>query len=161
MNFFRFVPNPVAAALKKRSVGLSGLTREEAIEAAAENIGRLADDYRSWLEAEIVGLRTLCADYRTSMANAPDAYASLRSKIEDIRDTAGSFGFDIVTEVADSFSRVLMVNRPDSGVYAEAVDLHMNTLMLLALPRAEESTDVERAYLLEGLRQVVDRLGRI
>lgn len=161
MTFFRFVPNPIAAALKKRSVTLTGLTRDEAIQAAAENVDRIADDYRIWLEEELGVVRGVFSRYRADMAGSPEAYDALRQKVEDVRDTAGSFGFDLVTEVADSFSRVLHVNRPDSRVYAEAVDLHMDTLQLLSLSRLGKQVEAQRDGLLHGLHLVVAKLSRI
>jgi hypothetical protein len=79
----------------------------ETIRRAEEAVGKLADQYRDWVRGDIEKLREFIMSARTGGDARAAAYAEIRKIAHDLRGQGTTFGFPLVTRMAQSISEIL------------------------------------------------------
>jgi len=118
----------------------------DAVDRAQEIVASLADEYLQWLGADIVEIEN---SLQEALVNT-HRVDQLRRKAHDIRGQGGSFGFPLISRLADGMHRVMVSQ--EGALSREGADL---TRGLFAAMRIV----VERRAAGEGdekARQVVD-----
>lgn len=78
-----------------------------------------------------------------------------------IRDLAGTFGYRIVTDVADRLCELLYRIQAADTLSVEAVDLCYAGLVKVSSPDGEAMSDDDKRALLAHLDEAIDRLPRV
>jgi Hpt domain len=86
----------------------------ETIRRAEEAVGKLADEYRSWVRADLVKLRADMASAAAGGEARMAAYKDVRHIAHDLRGQGATFGFPLITRIATSISHIVKERTPDA-----------------------------------------------
>jgi len=86
----------------------------DTIRRAEEAVGKLADQYRGWVRGDIDKLRECmeAAKYGGEARNG--AYKQIRQIAHDMRGQGTTFGYPLITRIAQSISQVIKQGAPDA-----------------------------------------------
>lgn len=87
----------------------------ETIRRAEEAVGKLADEYRSWVRTDLEKLRASMASAAAGGDARIAAYKEVRHIAHDLRGQGATFGFPLITRIATSVSHVLKERTPDAA----------------------------------------------
>jgi Hpt domain len=102
-----FHPRGAAAAPALSSINAETIRRAE------EAVGKLADEYRSWVRTDLEKLRASMASAKAGDEARIAAYKEVRHITHDLRGQGATFGFPLITRIAASVSYVLKERAPD------------------------------------------------
>jgi len=150
-------PNTLKA---KISIGGPNAVDSDALERAEQVIANMADSYLDWVEQD---LRKISATYDRLVAGSDDRETDLKRVFEvahDMKGQGGSFGFELITAVANNLCRLL--ERFDDStkhqVQNEAVRIHIDAMKLIISSRMRGDGGEQGTAILNGVQQMVDKL---
>jgi chemotaxis protein histidine kinase CheA len=128
---------------------LSAVARAEAA------LARLSTEFAGWMQVECDRLDA--ARVRARAENLrDDAREKLFRAAPDIKGQAGTFGYPLAAEAADSLCRLLEHTPDPSRVSAELIDQHVDGICAIIREDARESRNVAARALVWSLRRVTD-----
>jgi Hpt domain len=86
----------------------------ETIRRAEEAVGKLADEYRSWVRADLVKLRADMVSAAAGGEARTAAYKDVRHIAHDLRGQGATFGYPLITRIATAISHFLKDCTPDA-----------------------------------------------
>lgn len=125
----------------------------EAIAAAEQAIADLAKDYRQRLSEKVAELDHAFAALPTADGTRA-AIEGLFAMSHNIRGEGGSFGYPLATAVAESLCTVLEDRERIDATLLEAIQVHVDSLKLVAYVPIEGDGGAQGAELLAGLQKV-------
>ena len=84
-------------------------------------VASLAEEYLEWLRADLEELDTVVSEARTSV----HCVVQLRRKAHDIRGQGGSFGYPLLSRIADGMHKILV---SQEGVLSEEGEMLVREL---------------------------------
>lgn len=144
---------PYQNRLAKLIRGAGGKSFEDAVGDADANLKGIEDASLSVLDQKIEEIRQLAA-----APPAPQTRERLYAAANEIVGLGGVFGLPDLSQAAYSLCE-LIDQSAAGGPGVEAVRVHIDALRLLRL--GEAAPPAERRQVLEGLRDVVRRSGRL
>jgi Hpt domain len=87
----------------------------ETIRRAEEAVSKLADQYRDWVRGDLEKLREFLASAVAGGDARTAAYREVRKIAHDLRGQGTTFGFPLVTRIAQSISEVLKHGTKDDA----------------------------------------------
>jgi chemotaxis protein histidine kinase CheA len=118
-------------------------------------LAELADDFTRWMEQECVRLDTARKALRASGFNQ-GTRDGLFLAAHDIKGQAATFGFPLVTPVADSLCRLIEHTPEMKRIPMSLVDQHVDAVRAITHRNTRGDSDANAARLAEKLRHVTE-----
>jgi HPt (histidine-containing phosphotransfer) domain-containing protein len=93
----------------------------DTIRRAEEAVGKLTDEYRSWVRGDLEKLQACMAAAAAGGEARTTAYKEVRHIAHDLRGQGATFGFPLVTRIAQSISQVLKERPADVDIDSDAI----------------------------------------
>jgi hypothetical protein len=142
----------------KRKVGPIGPLDEELVSRAEAALSRLSNNFGPWLAEEVTRLAGARANIRSSGYNAETA-AALNIRVHEIKSLAATYGFPLVTQIAESLCRLVENEdtRLDAPIYL--LDAHIDAIKAAVRDGVRSDDDETGRALLAALDQQVRSFG--
>lgn len=147
--------------LKAKVAGLGNnkpLALDETLVAQADAaIKELEDNYEEWLAADI---SSLSAAYDAALLQPADCMSHLNEIAEhahNIKGQAGTFGYDLVAEIANSLNGFADSRQETSAVDLEIISAHIRALRVVHAQQLRGDGGKIGEELMKTLRQVVSQ----
>ena len=127
-----------------------GLTFEEAVESAAENLHAVREECARAIDVKIAAMDRLADGGALSVERAAQLYVTAC----DVLDEAGAIGLDELSEAGRSLCDLLAAA---GQANARAVRVHIDSMKTLRFPEIAGAPEL-RAAVLQGLREVTEKL---
>ncbi len=137
--------------LAKRAGGIS---RDKAIERAQTEIEEVKRSFDNWLDAELQEFASLIKSVELGEAD-PAWIESANFRSRQLRDSATTLGFELLSFIANSLCEILDAIQADNKYNIESVTCHMDALMLARQKSYRRLTPEQVPELTKGLRRVV------
>jgi hypothetical protein len=134
-----------------------GIPRDTAIERAQTGIEEVKPEFDSWLDTELAELASLIKSAELGQAE-PDWIERANSHSRQLRDSAATLQFELLSFIANSLCDVLDVIQTDTNYNLESIICHMNALMLARQKSYRRLTPEQVPELTKGLRRVVEHV---
>ena len=146
-------PNKLKKAVQKLKPGTA--IDFDPVQRAEAALAELADDFTQWMEQECARLDTARNAMRASGINQGTRDA-LFFAVHDIKGQATTFGFPLVTPVADSLCR-LIEHTPDMArLPVSLIDQHVDAIRAITHKNTRGDSELNATKLAEKLRQVTE-----
>ncbi|MAU41824.1 MAG: hypothetical protein CMF31_09395 [Kordiimonas sp.] len=145
----KIVTPPTNLRDKLRSVS-SGISEREAIERANQAIDSLKNDYSKALAKDLSDLFESFQNFETEVARSNGKDTQLFAKSFEIKGLAGTFGYDVVSQVCASLCQVLSEINPQHAQYIAAIESHIGALRALIQEKAlDQNSPIAQAIIRE------------
>lgn len=151
----RLVKFPTAL---QRKVGRVGPVDPVLVARAEAALERLSVNFGPWLAEEILHLAAVRASVRVSGFNAETA-ASLNIRVHELKSLGATYGFPLVTQIADSLCRLI----EDEGTRLAAplflIDAHIDAISAAVRDDVRSDADPMGRALVDALDERVRAIG--
>lgn len=147
----------------KDKVGDTPLSTEDlkAIERAQAVIAKLAERYVEVADADLSKLQAAAAAFQSDPANRARHLERLFQIGHDMKGQGGSFGYPLITTIANQLCRFIERLGDDIGNNeAAVVMLHVDALKVVISSKMKDADASEAKALLKGLEMVITKVGR-
>lgn len=148
-----YPPNRLAAKAPRQG----GPKLEEIVDEAKEGLQKLDGDYRQWLQAD---LDVMSESLRGAQSD-PGSSAELMTKIHgishDIKGQGATFGFPLITEVAQSLCSLIKNDAHSAADRVKLVAFHIDSMRVIAAHDIRGSGGEQGRELVERLHAAVDK----
>ena len=152
--------NPPNTLKNKVREGGPGAVDLATLERAEWVIEQMADDYLDWVQEDLVRIETA---YK-GMAAASGARKSEAERVfqvaHDIKGQGGSFGFDLMTVIANELCRLIERQDEFGDAEVKAIKVHIDAMKLVIQNRMKGDGGANGKALVDGIRMVGDKLNR-
>ena len=150
-------PGALNAKLRK----VPGVSAEDLLAAAEEEVGKLAASYTEWVEKDVRRLSETLAAAKSDAANRKKHLEDLFLVAHDMKGQGGSFGYDLVTRIGNSLCRFLeKADVADEAAFDKAyrvMEAHVGALKVVVAQHVKgDGGDIGR-QLVAGLQKAVER----
>jgi hypothetical protein len=115
--------------------------------------------FLEWVAGDLGALETLLSRLHDSSGSDTATAAAAYRKASEIRDLGGTFGYQRITDIADSLCELLYRLR-EAGLYSrDAIAMHEAALRLVCTTAAQPP-DAAAREMLAGLRRIVEKYPR-
>lgn len=143
--------------LLKQKVSGSGGPTPEMLARAEAAVSQMSDDYPGWALDDVNRLGAMVAEVAPTDANGKDVLGDAFKLAHDMRGQGGSFGYPLMTRIANSFCRyVESLNTVDAGAL-EICDAHVKSMRAVLQNRVKGDGGAIGAQIAEGLETAVQR----
>ena len=118
----------------------------------------MGGDFVQWAEKDLKSLQQALVSLKSETADQKKFLNTIFQISHDIKGQGGSFDFGLLTAVGDSLCRFTEEREKANAAEIEAIKLHVEALNLVLNERLKGDGGEMGAALLNGLRQVVDKL---
>lgn len=137
-----------------------GVAAEDAIAAATAFIESQRSRYFDWVAADLLALADGLKSLHDSNGGDSGYHDAAYYKAAQIRDLGGTFGYQVITETADSLCELLYRLRSAGRYSREAIETHMEAMKMVCARDVETMPDTMLRTLLQGLHMVVEKFPR-
>jgi hypothetical protein len=134
-----------------------GISRDTAIERAQSGIEEVKPEFDSWLDTELQELAKLIKTAELGKAD-PAWIESANFHSRQLRDSATTLQFELLSFIANSLCDVLDVIQVDNNYNMESITCHMDALMLARQKSYRRLRPEQVPELTKGLRRIVERV---
>ncbi len=142
----------------KVKTGMPGGVDEKALERAEAVVASMGDDFVQWTEKDLKSLQRAFDGLNSGTAEQKESLRTIFQISHDIKGQGGSFDYGLLTAVGDSLCRLAEKKDRASPAEIKAIELHVEALNLVLNERLKGDGGETGAKLLDGLRQMVDKL---
>ncbi len=152
--------NPPNTLKSKVREGGPGAVDLATLERAENVIAEMADSYLEWVQED---LKRIDEAYKKLAAGSGERTKEAEEVFQiahDIKGQGGSFGYDLMTLIANELCR--LIERQDGFGEAEvqAVKVHIDAMKLVIQNRMKGDGGKNGQALVDGIRQVGDKLNK-
>ena len=122
---------------------------------AEEAVSKLSEQYRDWALSDIETLRG-CVASLTDDAQRDEAVAKIRSIAHDMRGQGSTFGYPLITQVAQSISRTLK-SSPDTDGLVSDLTAHIDAVEAIIEKEATGDGGDKGRDILQSLEEKIGR----
>ena len=138
--------------------GVSGGVDEKVLARAEAIVASMGGDFVQWAEKDLKSLQQAFDNLKSDPADQKETLNTIFQISHDIKGQGGSFDFGLLTAVGDSLCRFTEEREQANAAEIKAIELHVEALKLILNERLKGDGGDTGIALLEGLRQVVDKL---
>jgi hypothetical protein len=131
-----------------------GVPRERALERAQSALEEAKPAYDDWLEREVVGLADLVKAVEAG-GEEPGWLETATFRCRQLRDSAGSLGYELLAFIAGSLCELLDSIEGGSECNMESIVCHIDALMLARQRTYRRMKPEQVPELTKGLQRVV------
>jgi len=142
----------------------SGHSREpgkfavEALEQAMAELDKFAEDYPDWVQGQVSELYELLAKTREKEDNRrATEFKRINEIAHDMRGQGGTFGYPLVTTVADSLYAFTGSRSLAQDSHVEIVKSHIDTMNAVIKERVEGDGGILGRELLTALEKAIEK----
>jgi hypothetical protein len=132
-----------------------GVSREQALTQAQGQVEELQTDFGGWLDQELQQLRIAVTQIERKPRDAV-ALGRAQSICSQIQDIGATMAYPLVTFVAKSLWTVLEAMGAGAGYDKDAVDCHINALLLVKTDSYRNLRPDQVPEMTSGLRRIVE-----
>lgn len=118
---------------------------------ARADIEELMADYRTWARADVARATQLFQAIKAERSSARDAFAEIFQAAHDIKGQGTSFGYPLVTRIADSLCRLARDAGEPSTRQIEVAGMHIKALDLVLAQGITGSGGLAGAKICESI----------
>jgi hypothetical protein len=145
---------PVDTRFQKLARRAGGVRRDQAIERAQLLLEDMKPAYEDFLEREVAGLADLVKKVEAGH-DEPGWVETTAFRARQLRDSAGSLGYELVAFIAGSFCELLDSVEGGSECNMESIVCHVDALMLARQKSYRRMRPEQVPELTKGLQRVV------
>ena len=142
----------------KVKAGGPGGVDEKVLKRAEAVVASMGGDFVKWAEKDLNSLQQAFNGLKAGTAEQKDSLRTIFQISHDIKGQGGSFDYGLLTAVGDSLCKLTEEKERVGAAEIEAMGLHIEALKLILNDRLKGDGGDTGATLLDGLRQVVDKL---
>jgi hypothetical protein len=131
-----------------------GISKERAIEAAQAQIEKAKPGFDQWLDDELKEFASLMARAESG-EDKSNWLEALDFRARQLRDSATTFGFELLSFVATSLCEILQSIEAGSAYNMEAIRCHIDALLLAGQKSYRRMRPEQVPDLTSGLHRVV------
>lgn len=158
VRFYRFKNR-----LKEKTAGLSPgkvSISAEALEAAEKALEKMAEDYPDWVSGLIVKLQEQHGRCVDTPEKRRDCFEAINHIAHDMKGQGGTFGYPLITTVADSLYGFTYSREGITDNQVELVKAHLDAMRAVIRGRVSGSGGEIGEKLIEGLNQAITKYNK-
>jgi hypothetical protein len=129
-----------------------------ALEQAMAELDKFAEDYPDWVQGQVSELYELVAKTREKEANRrATEFKRINEIAHDMRGQGGTFGYPLVTTVADSLYTFTGSRSLAQDSHVEIVKSHIDTMNAVIKERVEGDGGILGRELLTALEKAIEK----
>ena len=152
--------NPPNTLKNKVREGGPGAVDLATLERAESVIAEMADSYLEWVQEDLKRIdeayKKLAAASGERKKEAEDVFQIAH----DIKGQGGSFGYDLMTLIANELCRLIERQDGFGAPEVQAVKVHIDAMKLVIQNRMKGDGGKNGQALVDGIRQVGDKLNK-
>lgn len=148
---------PVDTHFQKMARRDGGVPRDKAIEQAQAQIDDAKSHFDDWLERQLKEFKRLMKKVEGAKA-ATDWTQTANFRSRELRDSAATFGFELLAFIAGSLCEILDSIEAGSKCSMESITCHIESLLLAGRVSYRRLTPEQVPDLTEGLHRLVKRV---
>lgn len=145
---------PVDTRFQQLARRAGGVSRERAIKRAQLALEEIKPAYEEFLEREVTSLSDLVKSVEAGR-DEPGWLETASFRTRQLRDSAGSLGYELIAFVASSFCELLDSVEAGSECNMESIVCHVDALMLARQKSYRRMRPEQVPELTKGLQRVV------
>ena len=152
--------NPPNTLKSKVREGGPGAVDLATLERAENVITEMADSYLEWVQEDLKRIEGAYKKLAEASGERTKEAEEVFQIAHDIKGQGGSFGYDLMTLIANELCR--LIERQDGFGPAEvqAVKVHIDAMKLVIQNRMKGDGGANGQALVDGIRQVGDKLNK-
>lgn len=148
----------VRSRFQKQASREGGVSKLEAIAKGQQAVEELADEYLSELSEDIRALDALVASIAKAGTDERKAILDgVYVRAKRLRDLGKTFGYHLVTEVADLLCELVYRKQNDGTLVAHEIETCALAVKLVGARDFQGTKSEQASSLLDGLRKVVNK----
>ncbi len=153
--------NPPTSLKSKVREGGPGAVDLATLERAENVIAGMTDSYIEWVQEDLQKLDAAYKALAESDAPTKELADAVFQVAHDIKGQGGSFGYDLMTVIANELCRLIErhENDYDSSV-VDAIKVHVDAMKLVIQNKMQGDGGPNGQALVTGIRQVGDKLNK-
>jgi hypothetical protein len=158
VRFYRFKNR-----LKEKTAGLAPgkvSISPEALEAAEKALEKMAEDYPDWVSGLIVKLQEQHGRCVDSPEKRRDCFEAINHISHDMKGQGGTFGYPLITTVADSLYGFTYSREEITDSQVELVKAHLDAMRAVIRGRVSGSGGEIGEKLIEGLNEAIAKYSK-
>ena len=141
--------------IDSRGVDLETLERAEAV------IANLQGDYLTWIVEDLAKFSELVTKIKSlPVDERGDTAKEIFEVAHDVKGQGGSFGFPLITTVANLLCRFIEANELFSDAAIEVIGLHVDAMRLVIGENIQGPGGTKGEKLVSGLVAISDKVGK-
>ena len=144
--------------LKRKSVGVNGISREEAMRRSQQVVEQYKQQYENVLEEDLKKITALTQKLLTEKDKTQEHAKKIYGLAHEMKGQGGTFGYDLVTAIADSLCKVLTRVPPEHPNLLVLVSLHVDSIRIVVRDSLKGLGGDKEQAMLTGLIQARDFL---
>ncbi|WNJ98245.1 Hpt domain-containing protein [Thalassospiraceae bacterium LMO-JJ14] len=152
--------NPPNTLKSKVREGGPGAVDLATLERAENVIAGMADSYLEWVQEDLVRIEAAYKKLAAAAAPRKEEADMVFQVAHDIKGQGGSFGYDLMTLIANELCRLIERQEEFGDAEVQAVKVHIDAMKLVIQNRMKGDGGTNGQALVEGIRQVGDKLNK-
>jgi len=152
--------NPPNTLKDKVREGGPGAVDLATLERAENVIAGMADSYLEWVQEDLVRIDAAYKALAAAAAPRKEQADQVFQIAHDIKGQGGSFGYDLMTLIANELCRLIERQDNFSDAEVQAVKVHIDAMKLVIQNRMKGDGGANGHALVDGIRQVGDKLSK-
>jgi hypothetical protein len=128
----------------------------DTIRRAEEAVSKLASQYREWVRGDLTKLRDTLVAAKAGGAARDAAYEQVRHVAHDLRGQGSTFGYPLVTRIAQSISHTLKGRAADADNDADLA-AHVEAIAAVIEQDISDEGSDPAAHIIETLQRAIGR----
>jgi hypothetical protein len=145
---------PVDTRFQQLARRTGGVSRNQAIERAEAALDNIKPAFEDFLEREVAGVANMVKDVQAGHEE-PGWIETTSFRTRQLRDSAGSLGYELIAFIAGSFCELLDSIEAGSECNMESIVCHVDALMLARQKSYRRMKPDQVPELTKGLQRVV------
>jgi len=150
--------NPPNAVKAKVKVGGPGAVDAATLEKAEQAIASMSDQYLDWVHDDIVKIDAAYADLVAASGDRKVEVDRVFQVSHDMKGQGGSFGFDLVTAIANQLCRLIEKMENTGSKELEAIRVHIDAIKLVIAQKVKGDGGKAGEQIMVGLEKVVQKI---
>jgi chemotaxis protein histidine kinase CheA len=150
--------NPPNTLKNKVREGGPGAVDLATLERAENVIAQMADSYLEWVQEDLVRMDGAYKTLAAAAAPRKEEADQVFQIAHDIKGQGGSFGYDLMTVIANELCRLIERQDTFGDAEVQAIKVHIDAMKLVIQNRMKGDGGANGQALVEGIRQVGDKL---
>jgi chemotaxis protein histidine kinase CheA len=145
-------------SLLKAKVGGELEYDEEVVARAEAAVAELAEEYEAWLQNDLIELARLRDEVKGDPDRARSHLDEMARRVHEVKGQAGTFGYTLVTTLADSLGDMLDRLEGLDTQHLEVIDAHIEAMQVIRRDNIRGDGGAPGRELIQGVRKAVERV---
>ena len=124
---------------------------------AEESVEKLSEDYSSFAQADVDGIKAAIARAEKKPEERRDAIADIYTRALDLKGQGGGFGYNMITSIGDLLTKFLEGKEDLSPREFDIVHAHVDAMQAVLREEMKGGGDKIGVQIVDGLTQLVQK----